>query len=80
MRQFTEESPIESCFNRRDCPMIRFRNKKDIEYFINKGEKYDALIERKPSDKFIIAWSGRYKTDVFEITKKDIKEILGNNF
>ena len=78
MRKFTEESKVTMCFTNRDCPLIRIRSKKDVEYFINKTEKMRAITERKKSDRFIIAWAGQYKTDVFEVTDKDITDIILN--
>jgi hypothetical protein len=76
MRSFTDMSPITYCFESDINSLIKIDAKRNITYHNNMRDKLYALKNRKKSDKFIIPWSGKWKTDVFEVAEKDIMEVL----
>ncbi len=76
LRKFDESSKLESCFGYDTDPLIRVSKTSGIEFFNTNNSKLGALIERKKSDKFLIAWGGQWRTDVFELSVEDIKHIL----
>lgn len=47
-----------------------------IEYAKGKGEKQEFIAERKPSDKFLAAWTGQWSTDIFSVDYKALKAAL----
>jgi hypothetical protein len=76
MRNFNEMSPISRCFASKTSPLIKIDVDRNISYYNSEGQKLAALREAKDTDKFIIAWSGQWSTDVFHVTQKDIDELL----
>ena len=72
LRKFDGESPVEMCFNSNTSPLIKLTKDGGVFYYTTKTEKKSALTERKDDDKFIIAWPGRWRTDVFELVRYDI--------
>lgn len=76
MRNFNEMSPITRCFYSKTSPLIKIDVDRNISYYNSESQKLTALIEAKDTDKFIIAWSGQWNTDVFNVTQKDIDEVL----
>jgi hypothetical protein len=48
----------------------------DIRYAKKMAEKRLLLEDRLPSDTFILAWAGKYSTDVFVLSENDIKQVL----
>jgi hypothetical protein len=76
MRNFNEMSPITRCFSSKTSPLIKIDVDRNISYYNSEKEKLSALIEAKDTDKFIIAWSGQWNTDVFHVTQNDINHIL----
>ena len=76
MRNFTESSPIDYCFDSKTCPLIKIDSKRNITYYNSVREKLEALKNRKKSDKFIISWSGKWSTDIFDVTEKDIEDAI----
>lgn len=72
--KFEKDNPLERCFLYANCPLIKVGN--DMNYYNTRAEKYNALRDRNPDDKFIIAWLGEFKTCVFELSEKDIKQVL----
>jgi hypothetical protein len=76
MRKFNESSPITYCFGFKTSPMIKIDSKRGMTVYQSENEKIQAFKTRKKSDKFIIAWSGQWKTDVFEVSEEDINLIL----
>ena len=75
LRNFDSSSPITYCFSSPTSPLIKIDGRRNITYYKTKSQKLNAFMEAKPNDKFIIAWSGQWATDVFEVTKDDIKQI-----
>lgn len=75
LRNFDTESPIMYCFNSKTSPLIKIDTKRNITYYTTKAQKLTAIKEAKKSDKFIIAWSGQWSTDVFNVSEIDIDEI-----
>ncbi len=76
MRNFSEMSPITMCFASKTSPLIKIDVDRNISYYNSEGEKLSALNEAKDTDKFIIAWSGKWNTDVFHVSQNDIDDIL----
>ena len=76
LRKFDSMSSITQCFEFNTNPMMRVTAFGEISFFQTKAEKRNALTERKETEKFTIAWSGKWRTDVFEMTEKDILEVL----
>lgn len=76
MRNFNEMSPITMCFASKTSPLIKIDVDRNISYYNSENEKLSALNEAKDTDKFIIAWSGQWNTDVFHVTQNDIDDIL----
>jgi len=76
MRNFNEMSPITMCFASKTSPLIKIDVDRNISYYNSENEKLSALEEAKDTDKFIIAWSGKWNTDVFHVTQNDIDDIL----
>jgi hypothetical protein len=74
LHSFTHYNGLEKCFRYPTNPIIKLG--KELRYYNALNHKLNALRERKKGDKFIIAWQGQWKTDVFEITNEDIKMIL----
>jgi len=73
LRKFNDE--IEICFNYETNPMIKVTDE-NITFYQTRIDKINALENRKKSDKFLIAWQGKWRTDVFAISEYDIKSIL----
>lgn len=76
LRTFNENSPLEYCFAYKTSPLIKITKKGEISYYNSENEKISALKTRLKNDKFIIAWAGKWSTDVFEVNEFDIKNIL----
>jgi hypothetical protein len=76
LRNFNDMSPITRCFASKTSPLIKVDVDRNITYYNSKKEKLTALQEKKDTDKFIIAWSGQWSTDVFEVTEEDITDAL----
>lgn len=76
MRNFNEMSPITRCFYSKTSPLIKIDVDRNISYYNSESQKLNALKEAKDTDKFIIAWSGQWSTDVFNVSQKDINEVL----
>ncbi len=76
MRTFTDISPITYCFEFKTSPLIKIDSKRVTTYYQSLGEKLEALKRRKKSDKFIMVWSGQWKSDAFEVSEEDIKLAL----
>jgi hypothetical protein len=76
MRNFNEMSPITMCFASKTSPLIKIDVDRNISYYNSENEKLSALKQAKDTDKFIIAWSGQWNTDVFHVTQNDIDDIL----
>lgn len=53
--------------------VIRIRRGAPIVYAKGKGEKQGLIADRKPSDKFLAAWTGQWSTDIFEVDFKALK-------
>jgi len=64
------------CFASKTSPLIKIDVDRNISYYNSENEKLSALNEAKDTDKFIIAWSGKWNTDVFHVTQNDIDDIL----
>ena len=75
LRNFDSYSPITYCFNSKTSPLIKIDIDRNITYYNSKAQKMAAIKEAKPTDKFIIAWSGQWSTDVFNVSEADIDEI-----
>lgn len=76
LRQFSSESPISYCFDSSTSPLIKITTSGEISYYNTKNDKLTALQNRQSGDMFIIAWGGKWKTDVFEVTESDILNLL----
>lgn len=76
MRNFNEMSPITMCFSSKTSPLIKIDVDRNISYYNSEREKLSVLREAKDTDKFIIAWGGKWNTDVFHVTQNDIDDIL----
>lgn len=76
LRQFNDNSPITMCIDSATAPLIKLSQDGGIDYYNSKSDKLRALKERKETDTFIIAWAGKWKTDVFEVTEFDINFVL----
>ena len=76
MRNFNSMSPITLCFNSKTSPLIKIDVDRNLSYHNTKTEKLDVLKKREKTDKFIISWSGKWSTDVFEVTEEDIDMVL----
>jgi hypothetical protein len=57
-------------------PLIKITSFGEVSYFNTKADKLQALRDRKETEKFVIAWGGKWRTDVFEVTEEDIEDIL----
>jgi len=75
LRKFNDE--IEICFNYETNPMIKVTDE-NITFYQTRIDKINALENRKKNDKFLIAWQGKWRTDVFAINEYDIKSIVPN--
>lgn len=76
LRKFNESSKWDYCFSYDTNPLIRVGKTTGTEFFNTRNSKLNALKERKKSDKFLIAWGGQWRTDVFELSVLDINNIL----
>jgi hypothetical protein len=77
LRKFSQDSnPITYCFNSPTCPLVKVDAKRNISYYKTKAQKLTAFREAKKSDRFMIAWSGQWATDVFEVSKADIEQVF----
>jgi len=71
-----ESNPITRCFGSNVSPLIKVDAKRNITYYKTKAQKLTAFREAKKSDRFMIAWSGQWSTDVFEVNKDDIQQVF----
>ena len=69
--EFPEECP----FWERHVTLGRVRNG-ILEFAYNKGDKWDIVKDRFPSDVFFVAWTGEYRTDIFKITNSDFDKLV----
>lgn len=76
LRTFDSMSSVMQCFENTTSPMIKITAFGDIEFFKSKQDKLQALKNRKETEKFAIAWGGKWSTDVFQVNEEDIKEVL----
>lgn len=76
MRKFNSTSPITYCFESKTNPMIRIGVDRELSYYNSLNEKLNALKGRTTYDKFILAWGGKWSTDVFEVSESDIELVL----
>ena len=56
--------------------LIRFRAGK-IAYASNVGDKRAIAGDVRPEDRFVVAWPGRYRQDVFDATPAWVREHVG---
>jgi len=76
MRTFNDMSSITQCFESKTSPLVKIDVDRNISYYKTKNEKLSALKTRNSTDKFIIAWGGKYSSDVFEVSENDIQDVL----
>jgi len=76
LRHFNDGSPLSYCIASKTSPLIKIKKNGEISYYQTLKDKLYALTERSKNDKFIIAWGGKWSTDVFEITEEDINLVL----
>ena len=76
LRHFDDSSPITMCIESKISPLIKADGNGDISCFNTLKEKLYAIENRGKNDKFIIAWSGKWRTDVFEVTEEDMDLLL----
>lgn len=43
-----------------------------VEYANRTGEKDDLLAKREPTDRVLLAWTGQWRTDIFELSAADL--------
>lgn len=50
----------------------------DVSFTTTVAEKVDALsaFERKPRGLLFVAWTGKWRTDLFRVDPKDVKRLL----
>jgi len=76
LRHFNDGSPLSSCIGSTTSPLIKIKKNGELLFYKSKNNKLYALEERSKNDKFIIAWGGKWSTDVFEVTEEDINLVL----
>ncbi len=76
MRKFNDMCSITQCFDSKTSPLIKIDVDRNVSYYNSIDEKLLAIKNRNNTDKFIIAWGGKWSTDVFEVSENDIKDIL----
>lgn len=72
-RIFTDSSPITYCIGDSTSPLIKISKNGDIDFSNTNNRKLDMLKNITPGDNLIIAWSGKYSTDIFKLSKEDIQ-------
>lgn len=76
LRNFNDGSPITLCFDDEKSPLIKVGVDRDITYHKSRSDKRNALENRSEHDKFIIAWGGKWSSDVFHVSEEDIELAL----
>ena len=76
MRKFNDRGPITYCFKARTNPLIKIGVDRELSYYNTLQNKLVALKERTEHDKFILAWCGQWRTDVFEVNEDDIALVI----
>jgi hypothetical protein len=75
LRQFEEPRTLAQVMQSKVSPMMKISNG-SVTYYQSFKEKIEALTERESNDKFVIAWNGQWRTDVFDMPEDIIEMVL----
>jgi hypothetical protein len=78
LREFNKELSIELEICGESSPLIKITKEGDISFYRSIKEKTEVLENRNETDRFIISRCGKWTTDVFKVSEKDIKEYLSD--